>query len=142
METKVSLKPVLWSEEAAHLLEGATGTDPTYTLADLEREVRQGAATLYCVVLGSTGNMVKLGYVVLWVDNFGAMKELVIQAGEAFANLDPDLAARAALPAIDAMALRLGCGASRCHVSINKFMKALKKAGYNRAEVVFRKVYV
>ncbi|OEJ64651.1 hypothetical protein [Magnetovibrio blakemorei] len=130
----VNLKSVAWNEQAAILLQGAAGVDPTYTLDDLRREVIEGHATLYLVSLGADA----LGYVVLWVDDFGRTRELVIQAGEAFRNHKS--AARLTLPALENFARSRGCASMRTHVAGgSRFIGSLRDAGFRKTEVVFKK---
>ena len=130
----VMLYAVAWNEEAAILLHGAAGGDATYGMDDLRREVQAGLAVLYSVMLGRD----RLGYVVLWVDDFGRTKELVIQTGEAFNN--HNFAAQVTLPALEAFARSRGCLSMRTHCSGgSRFIAALRKAGWRKTEIVMRK---
>lgn len=116
------------------MLRGAAGIDPTYTMDDLRREVLDGYATLYRVTLGAD----TLGYVVLWVDDFGRTKELVVQTGEAIR--DHVYAARVALPVIEAKAGALGCSSMRVHVAGgSRFIRELKRFGFRKTESVLKK---
>jgi hypothetical protein len=133
-KTQTALTAVPWNADAARLLEGAAGNDPTYTMADVRREVDEGFATLYRVTLGPE----VLGYIVAWIDRFGDTPELVLQSGEGFkAN---DRAFRLALPAIDRLAQRNGCRTIRSHPSDAKKLAILKRNGFAKAEVVVRRV--
>nr|BDD44510.1 hypothetical protein 10 [Moraxellaceae bacterium] len=130
---QVILTPTTWNEEAAMLLQGAAGNDPTYTMDDLRREVMDGDATLYGVSLGPD----RLGYVVLWIDDFGRTKELVIQAGEAFQA--HKLAARVTLPALREFARSRGCATMRTHVTAgSRYIRALREFGFRKTEYVLK----
>jgi hypothetical protein len=125
-----------WNEEAERLLAGAAGNDPTYTLADLRREVQTGAAGLWVFHHGAE----KLGYAVLFIEDFGGTKELVLQAGEAFASWPA--AALKALHVIKAYALQSGCASMRSHIQGNgQRARVLKRAGFRRAEIVMRETF-
>lgn len=130
---QVSLRPVPWSHEAAQLLNGAAGVDPTYTMDDLEREIQTGVATLYSVERGQS----RLGYIVLWVENFGGTKELVIQSGKAFAR--ERWAVKETLPVIEAFARANGCKSMRAHSSDSPMIGHLKRYGFRKTEIVLKK---
>jgi len=121
-----------WNPEAELLLAGAAGNDPTYTLADLKREISSGHATLYAVMVDG----MKVGYAVLWIEDFGRTKELVIQAGEAFgSNRD---AFKRAIPALKQFAQERGCLSMRSHSNDPRNIGLLKSNGFRKAEVVMR----
>jgi len=132
---KVNLQAVEWSVQAANALAGAAGNDPTYTMDDLQREIKDGSATLYAVQLGQE----RLGYVVLWVDDFGGTKELVIQSGRALAR--DNWAVAMTLPVLRAFAKSRGCLSMRAHSSDGAMIGRLKKGGFHRAETVMRDVF-
>lgn len=132
-QEKVALRPVPWSGEAEQALAGADGASKAYTMADLAREVQTGSATLYAVYQGAA----RLGFVVLWFDNFGGTKELVIQSGRAFAN--ERRAVALALPVIEQFARAAGCVGMRTHSNDSPMMGHLKRYGFKKSEIVLRK---
>lgn len=130
---KIVMQRVSWNAEAERLLAGATGDDSTYTLTDLRNEVVSGMAELHLVTLGPD----KLGYVVLYFEDFGGTRECVLQMGEAFANWAQ--AAGYALQVIEAYAIQQGAKSMRAHVQKGGRLAALRNAGFRQAEIVVRK---
>lgn len=133
--SQVTLNPANWNEEAAALLAGAAGNDPTYSMSDLQNEVQNGVATLYEVLHGAE---TRLGYVVLWVEDIGQTKELIIQSGAALAR--SDFAVSVVIPAIAEFARSRGCLTMRAHTNDKRMMRRLLQAGFHKAEVVVRMV--
>ncbi len=129
----VIMEPAAWSEEAESALAGATGNDPTYTLGDLQHEIESGTATLYLVTAGNE----RLGWLVLWVENFGGTRELVIQSGAAIGR-EPR-ALRMAMPAIEKLGRSLGCSTMRAHLTDGARLRAMRRSGFSKAETVMRK---
>jgi len=129
---KVALHPAEWNTEAEALLAGATGDNATYTVADLRASVQGGQSTLYLVSVGRE----KLGYVVLFTEDFGGTKELVIQVGEAFAHHEKS--ARLAIPAILEIGRGLGCATARSHLVSGRFARSFKRAGFQKIETVYQ----
>jgi len=129
---KVVLKPSIWNEQAAQLLAGAAGNDPTYSMADLENEINRGSATLYAVGIGGA----LAGYVVLWLDDFGGTKELVIQSGRALSN--SALAIKLTLPALADFARQRGAISMRAHSNDPAMIKLLTRFGFKKSEIVLR----
>lgn len=132
---KVALNPAPWTVEAATLLAGAAGNSPTYTMSDLEREVNTGSATLYGVFI----NEVKIGFVVLWWEDFGGTRELIIQSGAAFAA--DDKAVAITLPVIEEFAKSIGCTSMRAHSNDKAMIKRLLRYGFAKTEIVVQKVF-
>lgn len=132
---KVTMELAAWSAEVEALLAGAAGDDSTYTLADMAREVvdPSNSSQLFLFRLGGR----KIGYAVLFVEDFGSTRELVLQAGEAFISW-PEAAAHA-LRAIESYALRMGCATMRSHVQKGGRLGAMKRAGFRQSEIVVRK---
>ena len=129
-----------WNPTAASLLAGAQGSHPTYTLEELRREVEAGQAQLMAVIDHNSGQPDLLGYVVVWIERFGGGAELVIQAGEAMQNTYRVMPW--VMPAFDRLAKQNGCMSIRAHVDAKTrpaMVKALGKAGFEKAEVVMRR---
>lgn len=134
---RVRLEPRSWSQEVEIAMAGATGNDPTYSLEDLKKEVRNGNAALYASILSLDADSVLLGYCVLWIDVTGTLREMVCQSG-AILNGDAEAVALT-MPVIEKMAKQRGCGFVRAHISERSWWRAFKKAGFRPAETVFRK---
>lgn len=124
-----------WTPEVARLLAGAAGVDPTYTIDDMAREVGDPTNSSNLFVFHWKGK--RIGYAVLFVEDFGGTKELVLQAGEAFISWER--AALLAIGQIEAYALRMGCLSMRSHIQIGGRLKVMKKAGFRQSEIVVRK---
>lgn len=136
METIVGLKAAPWTPMVERLMEGATGSDPSYTVAELRQEVEAGQVHLFAVVEGGQEGGALLGYVCVWVDQFGGGSDLVIQAGVALQGEAGALAK--AMPVFRSMARENGCTAIRVHVEGSKRMKLFKSVGFEHAEHVMR----
>ena len=134
--SQISLEITTWSHEAALALAGAAGNDPTYTLNDLQREIMSGAADLFQVVRGFGDQVEILGFLVLWVEDFGGTKELVLQSGAALGH--NSAAVRATLPVLASFARDHGCLSMRAHVSDPTLMGLLRRGGFHKAETVLR----
>jgi len=133
MEKQVIPFEVPWSAEVAHLLTGATGTEPTYSISDLQNEVETGRAQLFQWHFGDE----VLGYSVLWIDAFGGLSEMVVQAGAAFKS--DKRAFRLVMPVIETMAKNQGCYAVRSHLVDGRWAGNFRSAGFYKSEVVMRK---
>jgi hypothetical protein len=141
MKGLISFDVARWNADAERLLQGATGPDPTYTIAEMRAEVQSGQSTL---MLGSfqdeKGKITPLGYVVVWRDDFGGSPEFVVQAGAAFSGTIA--AMPLVVPALEELARQNGCDYVRTHVSDPKFLQGWKRAGYHRREIVMAKKVV
>jgi len=133
MEKSVSGIEVPWNEEAASMLAGSTGNEPTYSISDLRREVEIGKAQLFMWSYGGE----KLGYCVLWIDPFGDHLEMVIQAGAAFKS--NARAFRLVMPIIEAKAIEHGCYGIRSHLVDGKWASQFRSAKYYKSETIMRK---
>jgi len=138
MKANIYFKNVRWNADATRLFASATGPDPTYTVAEMQSEVRNGHSSLLAVFLEAKGaKPLPLGYIIMWRDDFGSgveAGELVIQAGAAFTNTLAKLALVA--PAFDQLARNHNCTTIRTHVSDPAFLAAWKRHGFTRREVV------
>lgn len=133
----VFLKRQGWSDEAAHYLAGATGSDPSYTIEELRKEVQAGRCNLFLVIEESEqGRLDRLGFVVLWVDNFGASPELVVQAGVSFEEQAGAL--KKTMPALVQVMKDSGCASMRVHVEGRARVNLFEKNGFAVAETVLR----
>lgn len=131
----VLLKRQGWSDEAAHYLAGATGSDPSYTIEELRKEVQAGRCNLFLVIEETEQGLDRLGFVVLWVDNFGASPELVVQAGVSF---DEAGALKKTMPALVQVMKDSGCASMRVHVEGRARVSLFEKNGFAVAETVLR----
>lgn len=127
------MSPSAWSDQVEVALAGATGNDPTYSMGDLKREIETGTATLYVVF----ANDERLGWLVLWIDDFGSTKEMVIQSGAAIGR-EPR-ALQLAMPAVEKLARAHGCLTIRAHVNDGGRFRNLKRNGFIKSETVMRK---
>ncbi len=123
-----------WNEQAEWLLQGATGSDPTYTIAELRSEIAAGTAQL---VAGWQGDNL-LGYLVLHVEEFGGNKELVVKAGAALSSDRKALAA--VMPALRKLCVENGCMSMRAHVEKRAYKSLFESLGFRLAEYVVRTV--
>lgn len=140
MKGLISFDATRWNSDAERLLQGATGPDPTYTIAEMQSEVQAGNSTLMLVSFQDEKGIKPLGYIVVWRDDFGGSPEFVVQAGAAFQNTIS--AMPLVVPALHELARQNGCEYVRTHVSDPKFLRAWKRAGYHRREVVMAKKVV
>lgn len=127
-----------WSAQADALLVGATGSNPSYTVNELRREVEAGQARLFRVVDRQAAGDRLLGYVVLWVEEFGGGRELVIQAGAKLTNLRWDVL-RYVQPGFERLTLENDCSSMRVHLSDPALEAKFKRLGWRREEVVLRR---
>lgn len=134
-KVEISMRKVAWNDEAERLLAGAAGNDPTYTLSDIRREVEGGTSDLFVFHYGTE----KLGYAVLWFDNYGGTKELVLQCGEAFMSWRR--AAHLALQVIKAYAIKEGCHSMRSHIQRGDRLAVMMRAGFRRSEIVVKQSF-
>lgn len=132
----VFLKRQGWSEEAAHYLAGATGSDPSYTIDELRKEVQTGRCNLFLVIEKTEQGLDRLGFVVLWVDNFGNSPELVVQAGVSFDERAGAL--KKTMPALVQVMKDSGCASMRVHVEGRARVNLFEKNGFAVAETVLR----
>lgn len=130
METR--LIETSWSDQAESLLQGATGSDPTYTISELRNEVAAGTAQL---VAGWKGEQF-LGFLVLHVEEFGGNKELIIKAGAALSN--DRKALRSIMPALRELCQRNECLSMRAHVEKNAYRHLFESLGFRLSEYVVR----
>lgn len=134
----VLLKRQGWSEEAAHYLAGATGSDPSYTIEELRKEVQAGRCNLFLVIEETEQGqgLNRLGFVVLWVDNFGQSPELVVQAGVSFDESAGAL--KKTMPVLVQVMKDSGCASMRVHVEGRARVNLFEKNGFAVAETVLR----
>ncbi len=129
----VHLIRAAWTEEVEELLADAAGNDPTYTVADLRKEVFDGQTHLIAVRDGAA----TVGYFCYWIDRYGTAAEMVIQAGASFLSFSNAL--KRAMPQIEALARRHGAEYIRSHPSSPVKARALRRAGFKQSEIVVRK---
>ena len=132
----VFLKRQGWSDEAAYYLSGATGSDPSYTIEELRREVQAGRCNLFLVIEEKKEGLGRIGFVVLWVDNFGNAPELVVQAGVSFDEQAGAL--KKTMPALVQVMKDSGCASMRVHVEGRARVSLFEKNGFAVAETVLR----
>lgn len=133
MVEQVTLRSVAWNDEAQALLARAIGNNPSYSVDELAAEVESRSSALFLVEAGQE----RLGYVAVFIEEFGGGKEMVLQAGAALQN---DLnALRRAMPAFERFAKRNNCTSIRAHMGDMPRVKMMKKAGFALAEYVVRK---
>ena len=133
---KVSLRQGAWNDDAAiRLAANLDPKDPTYSIQELAREVSAGTSWLFEVHQGSAF----LGWIVLFVDDFGGGRELVIQNGAAVVN-DANIL-RLVMGSVEPYARQLGCSVIRTHISTSKkgLARKFKALGFNEAETILRK---
>lgn len=136
MAQVVGLRVASWTAEVEAMMQGATGSNPTYTVAELRAEVERGQTQLFQVVEGDNTGARKLGYVCLWIDRFGNSPELVLQAGAALQGEKE--AFRKALPSLRRVAVENGCSDIRIHVEGAGRVRMFKSCGFAAAETVMR----
>lgn len=132
----MTLRQGPWNEEAERrLAANLDPKDPTYSIDELRREVERGTSWLYEVHEGARF----LGWIVLFVEDFGGHREMIIQNGAAVVA-DSDLLGRT-MAAVEPYARALGCVTIRTHIMTGRrsLAKKFKRLGYREAEVVLRK---
>lgn len=131
---KVKLVPAPWNVQAEALLDGAVGSNPSYTVAELRQEVEAGSSTLFGVLEGDR----LLGYIATFIEDFGGGRELVLQSGAGISGkLEP---LKKAVPAFAAYARSVGATSMRAHVEGWGRVRLFKAAGFKEAETVLRMV--
>lgn len=125
-----------WNAEAEALLQEATGSNPSYTINELRHEVEMGDTHLMAVVDHNTGEAVLLGFVCMWIEPYGGNRELILQAGAAFVNTLQKVGYVA--PALHRLMYENKCVSMRAHTDSKAMERALKRAGFKRAEIVMR----
>ncbi|WP_085908071.1 hypothetical protein [Kiloniella majae] len=133
---KVSLRQGAWNGDAAvRLAANLDPKDPTYSIQELQREVEQGSSWLYEVYQGSAF----LGWIVVFVEDFGGGREMIIQNGAAVVN-DQNIL-KLVMSSVEPYARQQGCSVIRTHISTSKkgLARKFKALGFNEAEVILRK---
>ncbi len=137
MEKLIGIEEVTWNDHAADLLAGATGSNPTYTINELQQEVASGLVKLMQVTEKQNDDIVLLGYICMFIDNFGGSNELVLQAGAAVSKEANIL--KKVIPMFEKIAFDSGCVAMRVHVEGGARERAFKTNGFKYSETVMRK---
>lgn len=133
---KVSLRQGAWTNDAAiRLASNLDPKDPTYSILELQREVEQGTSWLYEVYQGSAF----LGWIVLFTDDYGGGRELIVQNGAAVVR-DQNIL-KLVMAAVEPYARQLGCQSIRTHIAKSKsgLARKFKELGFRDAEIVLRK---
>jgi hypothetical protein len=134
----VGFVPATWNPTAEELLEDATGSNPSYTVAELKAEVESGRAHLFAVIDRQPDKDSLLGFVVMWIEAFGGGREMVLQAGAALLQKTESTLAYVQ-PAFARLAKENRCTSIRVHVERRALIRKFKSLGWDQAEVVMRR---
>ncbi|MEQ8829737.1 MAG: hypothetical protein RLW87_08000 [Alphaproteobacteria bacterium] len=129
---KIELLPAEWSQAAERLLAGAVGSNPSYTLDELRNEVRSGNSMLFAGLIDG----LLVGFVVVWFEDFGGGREMVIQAGAALGSNQSAL--KAFMPKFEMLMKQGRATSMRAHVEDRRLLRAMKSVGFKEAETVVR----
>jgi len=127
-----------WNRTAEELLEDATGSNPSYTVAELRAEVESGRAHLFSVIDRQSEQDVLLGFMVMWIEAFGGGREMVLQAGAALLQ-KTESTLKYIQPALERLARKNDCSSMRVHVERGALARKFKSLGWDQSEIVMRR---
>lgn len=128
-----------WNDDAELALSGAAGGNPSYSINELKNEVLDTANATNLFKIMYAGTEI-IGWVVMWAEDFGGGRELVLQVGEALGNTLKIL--KWIMPAFEAQARRNKCTSIRVHIGYGKngMKRSFERAGFQEAETVMRRI--